>query len=153
LESSSPSLTAFGLVYFVWGVRRAIRNRPHTHPHAHDEHTEHQHEHTHHKEHVHPHRDPQKKSITPWVLFTVFVFGPCEPLIPLLMYPAATRNLWSVALVAGAFAAATIATMLSAVLIGSFALHKLPTGRFERYSHALAGAGILLCGVGIHLGL
>ncbi len=28
-------LTAFGLVYFAWGLRRAIRNRPHTHRHAH----------------------------------------------------------------------------------------------------------------------
>ncbi|HOD34406.1 MAG TPA: hypothetical protein PLR20_01590 [Syntrophales bacterium] len=28
---------------------------------------------------------------TPWVLFTIFVLGPSEPLIPVLMFPAA-RN-------------------------------------------------------------
>lgn len=27
--------TAFGLVYFVWGMRRAIRNKPHKHLHFH----------------------------------------------------------------------------------------------------------------------
>ncbi len=28
------ALIAFGLVYFVWGVRNAIRNKPHTHFHS-----------------------------------------------------------------------------------------------------------------------
>jgi len=27
-----------------------------------------------------------------WALFLIFVFGPCEPLIPLIMYPAAKLN-------------------------------------------------------------
>jgi len=50
------ALIAFGLVYFVWGVRRAIRNRPHTHSHAHcDDATGHEHEHAHDSAHAHIH--------------------------------------------------------------------------------------------------
>src|SRR3990167_6614934 len=29
------ALIAFGLVYFIWGLRQAIRNRPHAHLHDH----------------------------------------------------------------------------------------------------------------------
>lgn len=146
-------LMGFGFVYFVWGLRRAIRNRPHTHLHAHTAGSAHSHEHTHGDRHLHPHTDGGK-SITPWALFTIFVFGPCEPLIPILMYPAATEAMWGVALVTGIFAAVTIGTMLAVVLVWAFGLSLLPTRRLERYSHALAGAAILLCGASIQfLGL
>jgi sulfite exporter TauE/SafE len=87
------------------------------------------------------------------VLFTIFVFGPCEPLIPILMYPAAAESAFGVAMVAGVFGAATILTMLATVLLLSFGLSRIPTRGLERYSHALAGLAIFLCGVAIHLGL
>src|SRR5688572_7766280 len=35
--------------------------------------------------------------MTPWVLFTIFLFGPCEPLIPMLMVPASQKNMLGVA--------------------------------------------------------
>ena len=38
----------------------------------------HYHEHTHNDEHTHPHAANGKKSVTPWVLFIIFIFGPCE---------------------------------------------------------------------------
>ena len=53
-EYAAWLLTAFGLVYCAWGIRRAIRNKPHTHQHAHAG-TEHTHKHTHNVDHVHPH--------------------------------------------------------------------------------------------------
>lgn len=152
-EIAAWLLTAFGLVYLVWGIRRAIRNKPHTHSHLHPDQGEHLHEHTHRSEHAHPHTGPHKKSITPWVLFVIFLFGPCEPLIPILMYPAAAASIWSAAIVAAVFAAVTVSTMLAVVLVLTFALDRLPTGRLERYSHALAGAAILMCGVAVHFGL
>ena len=152
-EIAAWLLTAFGLVYLVWGVRRAIRNRPHTRRHAHSADVAHEHTHAHSDEHVHPHVAKGKANITPWVLFTIFVFGPCEPLIPILMYPAAARSAWGVALVAGVFGVVTIATMMGVVLISTFAIDLLPTRRLERYSHALAGAAVFLCGVAIHMGL
>ena len=42
---------------------------------------------------------------TPWVLFLIFVFGPCEPLIPLVMYPAAKHNIQGAIIVAILFSA------------------------------------------------
>ncbi len=87
-------LTAFGLVYFIWGMRRAVRNRTHTHFHSHGDREEHSHSHGHNKEHIHVHDKEVKANITPWILFTVFVLGPCEPLIPILMYPAAQSSLY-----------------------------------------------------------
>ena len=84
--------------------------------------------------------------MTPWVLFTIFVFGPCEALIPLLMYPAARSTMWSVALVAGVFGVITIVTMLTLVLSAVRGLGRLPLGRLQCYSHALAGLMAFACG-------
>lgn len=152
-EIAAWLLTAFGLVYLIWGLRRAIRKQAHTHLHAHALELEHSHEHGHAKEHAHPHTVSGKVNLTPWVLFTIFVLGPCEPLIPILMYPASAESLWGVVTVATVFGVVTIATMMSVVLICTFVIDLLPIGRLERYSHALAGGAIFLCGVAIHLGL
>jgi ABC-type nickel/cobalt efflux system permease component RcnA len=145
-------LTAFGLLYCIWGLRQAWLNRPHTHRHAHLAGSEHEHEHTHSSNHAHPH-DQGKKNLTPWILFTIFVFGPCEPLIPLLMFPAAAESFWGVAAVAIVFSIVTIAMMMTIVLAGTFGLSFMKFKRFERFSHALAGGLILMCGLAIHMGL
>lgn len=148
-------LIGFGFAYFVWGLHRAIRNKPHRHTHTHDLEDEHEHEHTHTHDHAHVHDKPEpKRSITPWILFTIFVFGPCEPLIPLLMYPAAESSLWGVFLVAAVFSLATIGTMLTIVLLTAWGVSFARLGRFERYVHAVAGAAICLSGLAIQfLGL
>ena len=92
--------------------------------------------------------------MTPWIIFTIFIFGPCEPLIPLLMYPAAQGHITHVVLVSLVFAAVTIGTMLSIVMASLAGLQWLPTGRLERYTHALAGVSILFCGIAVQfLGL
>ena len=147
-------LIAFGLVYFIWGARRAWRNKPHQHLHSHKNGDDHEHSHSHHTGHVHAHVEKDKKSMTPWVLFTIFIFGPCEPLIPLLMYPAAKGGYWNLIIVTGVFAAVTIGTMMSVVLISAFGINFVPVLKLERYTHALAGATIFLCGMSIQfLGL
>ena len=145
---------AFGLVYFVWGLRKALRNRPHRHWHVHKDRAAHIDRHVHTKQHVHVHREDKSANLTPWILFTIFFFGPCEPLIPILMYPAARGSLFGLLWVAGVFGGVTIMTMLSVVLISSLGVTLLPVGQLERYSHALAGATICLCGMAIQfLGL
>jgi nickel/cobalt exporter len=147
-------LIGFGLVYFAWGLRRAIKNRPHEHRHFHAGGIAHIHEHTHTKEHAHAHEEEGKASITPWVLFTIFVLGPCEPLIPLLMYPAAKSSVSGVALVAGVFGGVTVATMMAVVMVSTLGISRLPMKPIERYSHAIAGATIALSGLAIQfLGL
>jgi sulfite exporter TauE/SafE len=99
--------------------------------------------------HVHAEGKKSNKNLTPWILFTIFVFGPCEPLIPLLMYPAAQGSLWNLILVTTTFAVVTISTMMSVVLISSFGISFVPVSKLQRYTHALAGATILMCGVSI----
>ena len=146
-------LIGFGFAYFVWGVQRAIRNRPHQHVHAHGDGDVHAHQHTHHSEHAHPH-GATSRNLTPWILFTIFVFGPCEPLIPILMYPAARNSLPGMILVAAVFALSTIGTMLSVVMLSAWGVSFARLGPLERYTHALAGAAICLSGLAIQfLGL
>lgn len=147
------ALIAFGLVYFAWGVRQALRNKPHKHFHSHIDRVNHEHTHAHSYEHIHAH-EKENKNITPWILFTIFVFGPCEPLIPLLMYPAAKGSFGSLIFVTTIFGVVTIMTMMSIVLISAFGISFVFFSRLERYTHALAGATIFLCGMSIQfLGL
>ena len=144
-EIASWVLIGFGVMYTVWGVRRAVRNRPHTHLHAHGDGEAHAHSHNHVGDHAHVH-DVKARRITPWALFIIFVLGPCEPLIPLLMYPAATGSVLDVTAVAAVFGAVTISTMLGVVLFVRSGVARLPLGRIERFSHALAGLAIFLSG-------
>ncbi len=147
-------LIAFGLAYLVWGLRRAYKNKPHMHTHVHTGQDEHQHPHGHHSEHSHVHNGAGRTSITPWALFAIFVFGPCEPLIPILMYPAARIGFFGVLLVVLVFGTATIGTMLVAVFLASMGVNFLPLARMQRFAHVIAGATIFLCGLAIQfLGL
>ena len=146
------ALMAFGFTYLIWGIHKAIKNKPHRHSHIHLDSHPHSHSHSHADEHAHVHGE-KKANITPWVLFTIFVLGPCEPLIPILMYPAAKSSASGVIGVAVIFSVVTIATMLSVVLILSFGINLIPLRRAERYSHVIAGATILLCGIAIQMGL
>jgi hypothetical protein len=107
----------------------------------------HNHKHTHHKEHTHIHDSTQ--DMTPWILFTIFVLGPCEPLIPLVIYPAAQNSLTGLLLVIGVFGLVTITTMLTIVVISVRGLELLPMQSLRRYMHALAGGAIFLSGVAI----
>lgn len=148
-ELAAWLLILFGLIYFVWGLRRAIRNRPHKHLHTHIDGSAHLHEHVHSKEHLHVHSKEGVVNLTPWILFTIFVFGPCEPLIPIVMYPATKHSLWGVILVTSVFGGVTILTMLGVVLISISGINLLPLKKLEVYTHALAGGTIFLCGMAI----
>ena len=146
-------LIVFGFTYCVWGIHRAIKNKPHTHANVHGDQVVHTHKHSHMHDHAHPH-ETKAHNITPWVLFTIFVLGPCEPLIPLIMYPAAGHSMAGMLLVAGIFALATIGTMMAVVLVSSWGIQFVKLGSVERFSHALAGATICLSGLAIQfLGL
>jgi ABC-type nickel/cobalt efflux system permease component RcnA len=142
-------LIAFGLVYLVWGLRRAYRSRPHSHSHSHGIDDRHSHTHTHHREHTHIHDETAKANITPWMLFVVFVFGPCEVLIPLLMYPAAEKSFSVLVAVTCVFGVATIGTMSAAVLLLHAGVRFIQFPRLERFAHVITGGTILLCGLAI----
>ena len=157
-------LIGFGLAYLTWGVVSAIRDLPHTHMHSHADGTIHSHLHKHDIEHRHIHdeacireaTETQKRprsSVTPWLLFLIFAFGPCEVLIPLLMYPAAEANTLAILGVVVAFSVATVATMVSCVMLMVFGLSFFKVPNLHRYSHALAGLAVLSCGILVKFGL
>jgi len=164
-------MIAFGLVYFIWGLRQAMRSRPHSHAHAHADGTIHHHRHVHAIEHLHVHEDAARQaappdapadracandgpapSLTPWILFTVFLFGPCEALIPMLMFPAAAGSTAGIVAVTVLFGVTTIATMTLIVAAACFGVRAVRWPALERYGHTLAGGVVLACGLAIQFG-
>ena len=130
-------LASFGLIYMIWGIKKAYQKKSGSHSH----------------DFKNSNADGKKASLTPWILFLIFVFGPCECLIPLLIYPAAKHGAGGIALVSTVFGIATVGTMMTMVLAASFGLKKLKVNKLAKMSHALAGASLLACGVLIILGL
>jgi len=170
------ALVGFGLLYFVWGAWRGWRG-DHVHVHHHSDGTVHWHRHDH-PEAVDPttpltsftpsketsplgprhelavHEEPahvRAHRRTVWTLFIIFVLGPCEPLIPLLIVPAARHSWWGLALVATVFGVATIGMMMTIVTLGHLGLKSLRVAFLERYVHAVAGATLLLAGLAMQL--
>ena len=128
-------LFGFGLAYMIWGVRHAIRRTAPSPENASEK--------------------TSKSGLTKWILFIIFALGPCEPLIPILMYPAATANIFSLIAVTATFCLFTVGTMLIIVYATVEGLTLIPQFNYnfnfklKRYSHALAGFIILVCGVGM----
>jgi hypothetical protein len=70
------------------------------------------------------------------------------------MYPAAKNSMSALFLITAVFAATTITTMLVVVLLARRGVKLIEWGWMQQYSHAIAGATILLCGLAIQfLGL
>jgi len=144
-------LVAFGAVYTLFGIKSALKNAPHTHlfdgkgkaGHSlHDGHDD---------DHSAVHSEKKETPLSFWPLFVVMVFGPCEFLIPLLMYPAAEYGVLSAAIVAFVFSVCTVATMVVCTVLTLKGITMLPVKNLERYSHALTGFAIFACGIAVHL--
>lgn len=143
-------LIAFGLIYMLISLRRLYRKKRHIHQHHHTDGMKHEHEHDHFSGHSHIHIG-ERKNMTPWILFLIFVLGPCEPLIPILMYPAASNNISGVILVTLLFSAVTIATMMTVVLAVRLGLSRINLKPLEQYVNVIAGATIAVSGLAIQL--
>ncbi|MEI6845925.1 MAG: sulfite exporter TauE/SafE family protein [Candidatus Firestonebacteria bacterium] len=140
----------FGLVYLIYGVKKAIKNKDHKHEHYHLDSKLHSHNHCHKAEHLHVHTEG-KKDISAWILFTLLVFGPCEPLIPVLIIPALKNSVLDTVLITGLFGAATILTMLGTVLVLYFGVKKIFSAKLLRFNHAIAGGTILMSGLAVKI--
>ena len=152
LESTRGQLAAglmigFGLAYAAWGFWRRLRGHTHTHLHAHADGAIHTHAHDHQGEYLHPH--DSGRGLTPWALFLIFAFGPCEPLIPLMMVPAVERSWLVLAAVIGVFGCVTLGTMIAAVTLGYLGLAHTRLGAFERRIDVLAGLTIAASGTAV----
>lgn len=123
---------AFGLIYLLWALRQLKLKKGHGHSHPHSK---------------------DGKSLTPWILFMVFVLGPCEPLIPLLMFPAAQASTMGIVIVTSVFGLVTIATMVGVVMAVNYGVTFFKVNKLEKYTQVIAGGTIALSGVLILSGL
>lgn len=92
------------------------------------------------------------RGVTAWALFVVFVLGPCEPLIPLMVVPGLAGDWLGVAAVAAVFGLLTIGIMLAAVAAawhGIGWLDRSTLHRGDRLAHAGAGLVVAACGAAV----
>ena len=121
-------LVAFGVVYALWGIRRAVPPRIHGHPHAH-------------YDHVH---DPSRTTVRSLLL--LFSADPCVAVAPLILAAAPLgwpRTLGIVLL----YEAATIATMVAFVLPARAGARLLRAPWLDRWGDAAAGGLIAATGL------
>jgi len=137
----------FGAIYFAWSLIQLKKGKSHKHFESSDLNEIYVFEHNHKTNPIV--RPDQKFKVTPWVLFVIFVLGPCEPLLPLLTYPA-VQNSWtgyfSILLI---FTLVTIATMLLVVVFGIFGLQLVHIQFLDRNANWLAAMVIFLSGFAI----
>ena len=138
-------MLGFGTIYFIWGWLRARRNKAHKHFDINDDGAVYVYEHR----HGQSIRSGDRHRVTPWVLFLIFVLGPCEPMLPLLYFPAARSSAWGMTGLILVYTFFTIATMMVMVLLGYYGLRFFNMAKLERYMHALGGLTISVCGSGM----
>ena len=138
-------LLVFGLIYGIWGLLRAYKNIPHKHFDTYDGGDVYVYEHR----HGQAIGAAERHKVTPWVMFIIFLLGPCEPMIPLLYYPAAQKSWHGMLVIIGVYTLVTLTTMAGMVVVGYFGLAALKAEKLERYMHALGGLTLLVCGAGM----
>lgn len=148
-------IIGFGLAWAAWAFVRGRRGHHHHHAHVHEDGTVHEHGHDHLTDHAHAHEegvDGRKLGLTAfWSLFLIFAFGPCEALIPVLMFPA-MEHAWGVVwLVTAAFGLTTIGTMCAVVGAAYVGLGQVSFDRFAKHADVFAGLAIAVSGAAIPL--
>ncbi len=141
------ALILFGLTYAAWSFAKSRRLQGHLHSH------EDGHLHAHIPQEKHGILDAveKRKLVTAWSLFIIFVLGPCEPMIPLLMVPALKVGIGSAVHVAAIFSLTTIGTMLAIVAAGYYGMEFLPLKRLQIHANTLAGLAVAVSGLAIQL--
>lgn len=121
---ASLLLIGFGLAYMVWGIKNYGKKHSHALQHA--------------------------KTVSYWTLFALIVFGPCEPLIPLLFVGYGYG--WSaVLLVFLLFGLATIGMMLLQVHLAYYGISLLRGHWLEHAGEIITGGVIAATGMAIRI--
>lgn len=125
-------LIGFGAAYMLWGLKHA--------------------------QHPHPHLSMKEAVKTyaarrVWILIAVLVFGPCEPLIP-LMFLAYKEGIAAIITVSVVFSLVTIGMVVGQSCLSYAGVRLIRAQWMERYAHAMAGFVIVVTGLAvISLGL
>jgi hypothetical protein len=136
-------LLLLGILYTIWGIKKAKQNNPHKHFEADEKGNLFVYEHKHNSA-VTP---QQKHAVTPWVMFIIFTLAPNEPMIPLLSLFGINNNFWGVVLFISIYIISTILTTLILVIAGYYSLSLFKTSNLERYMPAVCGLAICFCGI------
>lgn len=124
------AIILFGLAYLVWAALKMNNKLK--------------------KNKLNPSVSAETKGLTsPWWLFVIFVLGPCEVLIPLLILPASEYNLWFVFMIILTFSMVTLITMNFMVALVYLGLKPSLFKFYHKYAHVFAGITILLSGLAI----
>ena len=139
IENNRADLAAYAMIglggaYLLWAVWHRLR---------------HKYGHEYHHELIESDND---KNISVWVLFIIFVLGPCEALLPIL---TASSVMGGAVVVSTTllFSFATIATMMVMVTVGMLGIKAMHLQKLQPYAHELAGGTIMACGLAIVFGL
>mgnify|MGYP006978485894 FL=1 len=132
-DIAAYALIGLGAAYLLWALK-------------------HRWQHKHGAEHAHFIAPADGKSVSVWVLFIIFVLGPCEALLPILT-AASVMGISAVVSSTIIFSVATIATMMIAVAFGVLGISAMRFKRLEQYAHEIAGGTIMACGAAILCGL
>ena len=130
-ELAAALLIGFGLAYAAWAVWSRLRGRSVSHLHA------------------GMGGRPDASRVTPWALFIVFVLGPCEPLIPLMVVPGIAGDWLTVAAVVGVFGLLTVAVMLLTVAAAYSGVGLLAGSRLTRHADVAAGMVVAASGAAV----
>lgn len=123
---------AFAIFYILYGLKYAIGKNSHCHCGI--------------EEIAEKTNDKSlRKSGVFWVLFMIFIFGPCEALVPMLMYPAASFNWLGVAAVTLTFSLSTVAVMMTLVSLLYFGIKQVEIPGLERWGQLATGFVLLAC--------
>lgn len=127
-ELAAALLIGFGLAYAAWAVWRRIRRPDVAPPRA---------------------GAAGGTDVTPWALFIVFVLGPCEPLIPLMVVPGVAGDWLTAAAVVGVFGLLTVAVMLAVVAAACRGADLIRVGRIGRHADVAAGLVVAASGAAV----
>ena len=138
-------LLLFGFAYAIWGLWRVYKNKSHKHFDTYETG----------EIYVYEHKQGQaislteRHKVTPWVMFIIFLLGPCEPMIPLLFFPAAQHSVSNMFLLIAVYTFFTLATMLAMVVFWYYSISFFKTEKLEKYLHPLSGLTLFICGIGM----
>jgi len=138
-------LLCFGLVYALWGLFRAYNKKNHKHFDTYEDGSMYVYEHQHGKAVART----ERHKVTPWVLFLIFLLGPCEPMIPLLFFPAAQHSWSSLLWLILIYTFFTLLTMVGMVALGFYSISFFKTDFLEKHLHTLGGVTLIFCGAGM----
>lgn len=138
-------MLVFGLVYGIWGLVRTYKNKSHKHFDTYEDGSMYVYEH----QHGQAIPTSERHRVTPWVMFVIFLLGPCEPMIPLLFFPAAQHSWHGMVLLVAVYTFFTLVTMVTMVVLGYYSISFFKTEQLERHIHSLGGLTIFICGAGM----